>query len=58
MALHDWTLDPGEAVALQTQLRERVQVQWDGRYGGQNRWHRHEPGQREGACRNRGVFFS
>ena len=31
MALHDWTLDPGEAVALQTQLRERVQVQWDGR---------------------------
>ena len=31
MPLHEWTLDPGAAIALQTHLREQVRLEWDGR---------------------------
>ena len=29
--LHSWTLDPAEAIRIQSTLRERLALQWDGR---------------------------
>jgi len=29
--LHPWTLDPAEAIQIQTALRERLTLEWDGR---------------------------